>query len=86
MPRPSPTLEGFRVLFRLPSLGLAEIAWRWALGAAFLASFAFATLQYLNSLPVSAADMLATVAVFEAAVKALETGATIQLEEVASPS
>ncbi len=58
MPRPSPTLEGFRVLFRLPSLGLAEIAWRWALGAAFLASFAFATLQYLNSLPVSAADML----------------------------
>jgi hypothetical protein len=58
MARRPPTLEGFRVLFRLPSLGLAEIAWRWALGAAFLASFSFAILQYLNSLPVTAADLL----------------------------
>jgi hypothetical protein len=58
MARRSPTLEGFRVLFRMPSLGLAEIAWRWALGAAFIASFTFAILQYLNSLPVTGSDML----------------------------
>jgi hypothetical protein len=58
MARRSPTLEGFRILFRMPSLGLAEIAWRWALGAAFMASFTFAILQYLNSLPVTAGDLL----------------------------
>ena len=58
MARRSPTLEGFRVLFRMPSLGLAEIAWRWAMGATFIASATFAFLQYLDSLPVSAGDML----------------------------
>ena len=58
MARRSPTLEGFRILFRMPSLGLAEIAWRWAMGAAGVASLSFAFLQYLNSLPVTSADML----------------------------
>ena len=31
--------------------------------------------------PVAASDMLATVAAFEAVVKALETGATVEVEE-----
>jgi hypothetical protein len=57
MARRSPTLEGFRILFRMPSLGLAEIAWRWAIGAAFLASLTFAVVQYLDSLPVTQADL-----------------------------
>lgn len=57
MARHSPTLEGFRLLFRMPALGLAEIAWRWAVGAAFLASVSFAFLQYLDSLPVTAGDL-----------------------------
>jgi hypothetical protein len=58
MARRSPTLEGFRMLFRMPSLGLAEITWRWVLGAGFAACCAFAALQYLNSLPVSNTDLL----------------------------
>ncbi len=58
MPLRSPTLEGFSTLFRLPSLGLAEITWRWMLGAAFLAASGFAFVQYLNTLPVSTADLL----------------------------
>jgi hypothetical protein len=58
MSRRSPTLEGFRILWRIPALGLAEIAWRWAVGAAFVASVGFALLQYLRSLPVTAADIL----------------------------
>jgi len=33
MSRVSPTLEGFRATFRRPSLTLAEIAWRWTVGA-----------------------------------------------------
>jgi hypothetical protein len=58
MPRRSPTLEGFRVLFRMPLIGLAEITWRWTIGTAFVASTVFATLQYLKSLPVASGDML----------------------------
>jgi hypothetical protein len=58
MPRRSPTLEGFSTLFRLPALGLAEITWRWMLGAAFVAANIFAFVQFLNTLPVSTADLL----------------------------
>jgi hypothetical protein len=58
MTRRSPTLEGFRILFRIPLLGMAEITWRWAIGAAFVASLTFAFLQYLKSLPVTTTDML----------------------------
>ena len=54
----SPTLEGFRVMFCYPALGVAEIAWRWSLGAAALALFSFALRQYLHTLPVSNADLL----------------------------
>jgi len=54
----SPTLEGFRTLFRQPSFGLGEISWRWAFGAAAVALLAFAFLEYLNTLPVTAVDLL----------------------------
>jgi hypothetical protein len=54
----SPTLEGFRTMFRMPSLGLAEVAWRWSFGAATAALLAFGFVEYLDSLPVSAGDLL----------------------------
>jgi hypothetical protein len=53
----SPTLEGFRILFRMPSLGMAEIAWRWSVGASFAAAATFAVFEYLDSLPVTAGDL-----------------------------
>jgi hypothetical protein len=58
MKRRSPTLEGFRVMFREPALGMAEIAWRWSLGAAASLLLSFAFLQYLDTLPVTNADLL----------------------------
>src|SRR5712671_2987681 len=57
MKRRSPTLEGFRVLFRLPALGLAEIAWRWSFGLAVVALLAISFREYLSTLPVTAAEM-----------------------------
>jgi hypothetical protein len=58
MKRRSPTLEGFRILFRLPSLGLAEISWRWTIGLTLIASLAFAFREYMSTLPITAAEML----------------------------
>ena len=54
----SPTLEGFRAIFRRPSLGLAEIAWRWSIGFAASLLLIFSILTYLNTLPVTAAELL----------------------------
>jgi len=53
----SPTLEGFRVMFRRPSLGLAEISWRWSLGFATALLLFFSFVEYLDTLPVTAADL-----------------------------
>jgi len=58
MNRRSPTLEGFRAIFRRPSFGLAEIAWRWSFGAATSLLLAFAFFEYLDTLPVSKGDLL----------------------------
>jgi hypothetical protein len=58
MSRISPTLEGFRAVFRRPLLTLAEITWRWAVGAAATALFFFGLFEYLSSLPVSRGEML----------------------------
>jgi hypothetical protein len=57
MKRRSPTLEGFRSLFRLPSLGLAEITWRWSFGLAVSAFLAFSFREYMSTLPVTAGEM-----------------------------
>ena len=54
----SPTAEGFRVIFRRPSIPLAEVAWRWsfAVAAWFLGlTFLF---EYAGTLPVNALDRL----------------------------
>src|ERR1700694_3703906 len=58
MKRRSPTLEGFQTMFRLPVLGLAEIAWRWSFGLATGAEFAFTLREYLGTLPVTAGGVL----------------------------
>jgi len=56
MKRRSPTLEGFRTLFRLPSLGLAELAWRWSFGLAVTVLLAVSFREYLSTLPVTPAE------------------------------
>lgn len=58
MSRISPTLEGFRAAFRRPSLALAEISWRWTVGATAAALVAFSLLEYLDTLPVTGGDIL----------------------------
>jgi hypothetical protein len=58
MKQRSPTLEGFRAMLRRPSFGLAEIAWRWSFGAAACLLLAFSFFEYLDTLPVSRADLL----------------------------
>jgi hypothetical protein len=44
-------------MFRRPSFSLAEVAWRWSFGGAALFLCTFGLLEYLNSLPVSNADL-----------------------------
>lgn len=58
MSRVSPTLEGFRAAFRQPSLTLAEVTWRWVVGATTTALFVFGLFEFLNSLPVTRGEML----------------------------
>jgi len=53
----SPTVEGFRAAFRQPSLTLAEISWRWAMGATATALFFFGLFEYLNTLPVTKGEL-----------------------------
>jgi len=54
----SPTLEGFGAIFRRPSFGLAEIAWRWSFGAAATLLLVFSFFTFLDTLPVGKADLL----------------------------
>jgi hypothetical protein len=58
MTQRSPTLEGFRAIFRRPSFGLAEIAWRWSFAAAAGLLLVFSFFEYLDTLPVSKGDLL----------------------------
>lgn len=54
----SPTQEGFRTLFRRPSLGFAEVAWRWSFGAAAGLLITLSCFEYLDTLPVTRGDLL----------------------------
>jgi hypothetical protein len=58
MPRISPTTEGFRAAFRRPALTLAEITWRWSVGATASALLLFGLIEYLRTLPVNNAELL----------------------------
>jgi hypothetical protein len=53
----SPTLEGFRTMFRRPSFGLAEMAWRWSFGFAAGLLLAYSGAEYLHTLPVTGRDL-----------------------------
>jgi hypothetical protein len=57
MNRRSPTLEGFAAMVRQPSFGMAEIAWRWSFGLAASFLLIVSSLEYLDTLPVTARDM-----------------------------
>jgi len=54
----SPTAAGFRATFRNPSVTLAEIAWRWAVGATAGALFFFSLVEYIDTLPVTSGDRM----------------------------
>jgi len=54
----SPTAAGFRATFRYPSVTLAEIAWRWAVGATAIGLFFFSLFEYFATLPVSSGDRM----------------------------
>jgi hypothetical protein len=58
MKQRSPTLEGFRAVFRQPAIPLAEIAWRWSFGVAAIFLLGASLLEYFDTLPVSVRDML----------------------------
>src|SRR5271154_289682 len=57
MPPRSPTLEGFRLMLRRPSFGLAEIAWRWSFGATAFSLLTFSFVEYLDTLPLTRGDL-----------------------------
>jgi hypothetical protein len=57
MKRRSPTLEGFKLIFRRPSLAMGEISWRWSFGAGAIALLCFSFLEYLDTLPVNNRDL-----------------------------
>src|ERR1700741_1424059 len=54
----SPTLEGFRAVFRRPSVPFAEVLWRWSFAAAAIALVGFGLVEYLDTLSVSNLDLL----------------------------
>jgi len=56
VPHISPTIEGFRAAFRRPSLALAEIAWRWTVGAIAGALLVFGFIEFLDTLTVDNVD------------------------------
>lgn len=45
-------------MFRQPSLGLAEITWRWSFGFALASLLIVSCVEYLDTLPVSRGDLL----------------------------
>jgi len=58
MRSPSPTAEGFRLIFRRPVIPLAEVAWRWTFAAAFWFLSASFLVEYADSLPANRVDRL----------------------------
>jgi len=57
MSNASPTLEGFRAAFRRPLFTVAEITWRWVVGATATVLFFFGLFEFLDTLPVSNAEL-----------------------------
>jgi hypothetical protein len=58
VPSSTPVRDGFRAVFRRPSIILAEISWRWCFGAALWALLALSFIEYARSLDVSNLEWL----------------------------
>src|SRR5260370_9726868 len=58
MKSPSPTAEGFRLIFRRPAIPFAEIAWRWSFFAAMWFLGAMFLVEYVDSLTVTRLERL----------------------------
>jgi hypothetical protein len=53
MSNASPTMEGFRAAFRRPLFTVAEITWRWVVGATATVLLFFGLFEFLDTLPVT---------------------------------
>ena len=58
MPSPTPVRDGFRAIWRQPSIFFAEIAWRWSFGGAALLLTGLALYEYLQTLIVTPTDLI----------------------------
>ncbi len=58
MPPSSPSRAGFVFVLRRPALLVAEVAWRWSFGLAFLGLLAAISMLYLGSIRISDSDLL----------------------------
>jgi hypothetical protein len=58
LPQPTPVRDGFRSIWRQPSIYLAELAWRWSWGVAAIILTALAVNEYLHTLVVTPADLI----------------------------
>jgi len=57
MPPPTPVRDGFRAVWRQPSIFFAELSARWSWGGAALLLFGLALFEYLQTLIVTPADI-----------------------------
>jgi hypothetical protein len=57
-PSPTPVRDGFRAIWRRPTIFLAELAWRWSWGGAALILTALALYEYLQTLIVTPTDLI----------------------------
>jgi hypothetical protein len=58
LPPPTPIRDGFRAIWRQPSIFLAELSWRWSWGGAALILTGLALYEYLHTLIVTPTDLI----------------------------
>jgi len=58
LPSPTPVRDGFRAIWRQPSIFLAELAWRWSWGGAAILLTGLALFEYLRTLIVTPTDLM----------------------------
>ena len=58
MSAPTPVRDGFRAIWRQPSIFLAELSWRWSWGGAALFLLFLSLFVYLHTLIVTPTDLL----------------------------
>ena len=58
MSSPTPVRDGFRTIWRQPSIFFAELSWRWSWGGAALILTALALFEYSQTLIVTKTDLL----------------------------